>query len=220
MPSIYNEKTRFLVLDIETCKQSNHIIFDIAFGVYSRKEGVLGVAGYIVKENENMIPYYEDRLKLYADYIRKGEYNCKPYARIMQEMAGIIKKYALKYGVAYNSAFDFSRIEENCKQYNVSNPLESLTEIDLYNTACQTLGKQKYYKSFIEQNAHLKTEKGNRKTSAETFYGYMTQNPDFIEEHTGRGDVLIEMEILDRVIRQRKKMDTRRNPKAWQHAQG
>lgn len=220
MQSIYNEKTRFLVVDIETCKQSSDFIFDIAYGVYSRKEGMIGVAGYIVEENRDMIPYYADRLKRYEDYLTSGEYTVKPYARIMAEMAGIIKKYAVSYGVAYNSAFDFSKIKNTCNQSGVYNPLGDLVEIDLYNTACQTLGKQKYYKAFVERNAHLKTEKGNRKTNAETFYGYMTQNPQFIEEHTGRGDVLIEAEILERILRQKKKMDIKPNKKAWRAAQG
>lgn len=218
MTSIYNPKTSFLVLDIETCKKSNNIIFDIAFSVYNRKEGIKGIAGYLVEENRDQIPYYADRLKRYDEYLSQEKYSYKPFITIMAIMKGIIRKYSVKFGVAYNSGFDFGKIELACKMAGIENPLQNLVEIDLYHTTCQTLGKQKFYKNFVEQN-NLVTPKGNRKTNAETFYGYMIQNPDFQEEHTGYGDVLIEIEILDRVLRQKKKMKLERNRESWKIAQ-
>ena len=95
MTSIYNAKTSFLVLDIETCKQSNNIIFDIAFSVYNRKEGIKGIAGYIVEENRYEIPYYADRLKRYDEYILQKKYSYKPFIVIMAIMKGIIRKTLL-----------------------------------------------------------------------------------------------------------------------------
>jgi len=217
--SIFNKKTRFLVLDIETCKQSNEFIFDISFGVYSQSEGKLGSIGYIVKENQKLIPYYEDRLKRYADYINVGKYQVQPFSRIMKTLQGIISKYGVRYATAYNSGFDFSRIENTCKTMEIENPLQALEEMDLYHMACQTLGKQKNYKRFIDSNG-LKTEKGNRKSGAESMYQYMEADADFIEEHTGLADIEIEMEILEKVLRQKKKMSTVRNSQSWKLVQG
>jgi hypothetical protein len=217
--SIFNKSTRFLVLDIETAKQSNDIIFDISFGIYSQKEGKIGSIGYIVKENEKIIPYYADRLKRYADYVQAGKYQIQPFARIMKALQGIISKYNVKYATAYNSAFDFSRIENTCQKMEVVNHLAKMVELDMYHMACQTLGKQKNYKRFIDSN-DLKTEKGNRKSGAETMFQYMEADIDFVEEHTGLADIEIEMEILAKVLRQKKKMDIGRNSQSWRLVQG
>jgi DNA polymerase III epsilon subunit-like protein len=216
--SIYNAKCRFLILDIETTKEEGRV-FDIAFSVYSRKEGEIGSMGYIVKEHQNYIPWYADRLQRYQQYITEGKYQIRPFSEVMEIIQKIILKYELEYATAYNSGLDFSIIEKTCNHYNTRNPLQTLKELDLYNMACQTLGKQKYFKNFTERN-NLKTEKGNTKANAETMFQYLISNPDFVEEHTGLSDIKIEAQILERVLRQKKKMNTDRNRKAWLIVQG
>lgn len=218
MVSVYNARAKFLVIDIETTKKDAKI-FDISFGVYSRKEGKIGSMGYIVAENRSDIPYYEDRLKKYKAYLMQGKYKVESFERIMAIIAAIIKKYEPEYGIAYNSGFDFQKIEDACRIAKIENPLKKVKELDLYNMAAQTLGRQKWFKEFTDKN-ELKTEKGNRKSSAETMYAYMIMNPEYEEEHTGLADIEIEMEILERVVRQKKKMDTNRNKEAWKIVQG
>jgi hypothetical protein len=218
MTSIYNPKTKFLILDIETTKQEGYI-FDIAFSVYSRQGGTIGSAGYIIKENETRIPWYTDRLTRYEEYKKAGKYKVENFVKVMAIIEKIIDKYQIEYATAYNSGFDFSKIEEACKVMKANNPLKKVKELDLYNMAAQTLGQQKWFKEFIEKN-NLKTEKGNRKSGAEAMYAYMIMNADFEEEHTGLADIAIETEILDRVLRQKKKMNTNRNQQAWRLVQG
>jgi hypothetical protein len=210
MTSVYNAKTRFLVLDIETTMERE--IFDISFAVYSRKEGKIGSAGYKVLENIALKPFYK------AEY-EKYSYKTEPFAKIMAIIEAIIVKYELQYGVAYNSGFDFTEIAKSCKKAKISNPLEKLKELDLYNMAAQTLGRQKWFKEFVDTNKLL-TEKGNRKSSAEIMYAYMILNPEYKEPHTGLGDIEIEIQILERVLRQKKKMSTDRNKEAWKIVQG
>lgn len=209
MASIFNVKTRFLVIDIETTLQEK--IFDVSFAVYSRKEGKCGSAGYKIAEHEGEMFYK-------ADY-NKYAYETENFPRVMAIMAGIIRKYKIEYATAYNSGFDFEKIKEACEKYQIANPLENLKEIDLYHLACQTLGKQKWFKEFVDKN-ELKTEKGNRKSNAETMYAYMILNPEYKEEHTGLGDIEIEIQILDRVLRQKKKMSIERNKRSWELVQG
>jgi hypothetical protein len=212
LKSIYNVNTKFLVIDIETTLEGQ--IFDIAFAIYSRKEGIIGSAGYFVKEYPKDRAYYKVSYKHRA-YKKEPE----PFAKIMAIMAGIIRKYNPDYATAYNSGFDFGKIAEGCNFYKIANPLENLVEVDLYHLACQTLGKQKWFKEFVDKNKLL-TPKGNRKSSAEVMYAYMILDPDFEEEHTGLGDIEIEVQILDRVIRQKKKMNLGRNKEAWKIVQG
>ena len=218
MTSIYNAKTKFLILDIETTREGGYI-FDIAFSVYSRKAGTIGSMGYIVAENETRIPWYADRLERYEAYKQAGKYKVEGFAKIMAIISKIIEKYEIEYATAYNSGFDFGKIQIACEALKIENPLQKVKELDLYAMAAQTLGQQKWFKEFAEKH-NMKTEKGNRKSSAEAMYAYMILNPNFEEEHTGLADIAIEAEILDRIIRQKKKMNTDRNQQAWRLVQG
>lgn len=210
MTSLFNPKTRFLVIDIETTLEGK--IFDVSYAIYSRKEGKIGSVGYKVLENIGSKPFYKAAYEKYP-------YKTDTFPRIMAIMQKIIERDQPEYGIAYNSGFDFEKIAENCKEYQIANPLEKVKEVDLYHLACQTLGKQKWFKEFIDKN-ELKTPKGNRKSSAEVMYAYMIMNPDFKEEHTGLGDIEIEIEILNRVLRQKKKMSPERNKESWKIVQG
>ena len=129
-----------------------------------------------------------------------------------------IEKSNTRYVAAYNSGFDLERIDKLCQIKAIDNPLNKLIEIDLYHTACQTLGQQKTFKRFVD-NFNLKSDKGNRRSNAETMFRYITLDPEFIEEHTGYADLDIEIQILDLILRQRKKMDIRRNQHSWKLVQ-
>ena len=50
------------------------------------------------------------------------------------------------------------------------------------------------------------TEKGNIQTKAEVVYRYLTGNVEFVEEHTGLADVMVEKEILVSAYKTRKKI--------------
>jgi hypothetical protein len=219
MKSIYNKNTRFLVIDIETPKSPNHVIFDLSFGVYSQAEGKIGSIGYLVQENQNVIPYYADRLDRYAMYVDNGLYQVQPFAYIMAVMQKIIDKYDIAYATAYNSGFDFPRIRQACERANIACPLDSLVEFDLLFGACETLGQQKTFRKFVDSN-ELFTATGNRSSGAETMYRYLTLEPTFIEEHTGLADIDIEMQILDRVLRQKKRLSMKIGTHAWRLVQG
>ena len=218
--SIYNKNTRFLLVDIETAKASNKIINDISFGIWSRSEGFVGKVGYLVEENRKHPVFYgQPKEELYAQYIEQGIYSVKPFASIMDIMNRIINKYQPTFATAYNSGFDFPRIRQECEVQGIACPIDRLTEFDLYVGACETLGQQKTFKRFVDENGFL-TEKGNRKSGAETMFRYLRQWLDFEEEHTGYADVEIEAYILDRVQRQKKKLSMRTTTQAWKLVQG
>lgn len=216
--SIYNKKTNFLVIDIETCLSSNNFIFDLSYVVYSRLLGTQQQASYIVKENEYKQTFYDKKDK-YAKYLQDKVYSKKYFKHIMHEMEKTIKNYDIRYVTAYNSGFDLERINRLCTLKAIDNPLNKLIEMDLYHTACQTLGQQKGFKRFIDR-FNIKSDKGNRKSSAQAMYQYITLDPQFIEEHTGYADLQIETQILDLILRQRKKMNINRNSESWRLVQG
>lgn len=218
MPSIYNRNTRFMVVDIETPANPNSIICDIAFGIWSGNEGKLGAAGYIVEENQSYQTYYP-RFERYEQYKEAGLYHVRPFAKIMEVMDRIIDKYNPTFVTAYNSGFDFPRIKNECERQGIFCPLDRMTEFDLWRGACETIGQQKTFKRWVDEN-NQKTEKGNRQSGAETMYRYLKLNPTFEEEHTGLADIEIEMAILDKVQRQRKKLSMITGGSPWRLVQG
>ena len=225
MTSIYNPKTRFLVIDIETTKpkqgEKTGSIFDIGFAIFSRKDGIIGEQGYILKENKDLIPYYADRLKRYDEYLATGEYLIKPFVQIMDIIDRLCKKYNVEYVTAYNLQFDKDTyIDKLCERYGIQSPLKNLKTFCIWQGACETLGQRKSFKDFVDSNKFLKPNTNNRMSGAEIMYRYMINEPDFEEEHTGLADIRIEIELLDRILRQKKKMSKTYGNGAWRLVQG
>ena len=84
--------------------------------------------------------------------------------------------------------------------------------LDIWSAIVMTKCCCKKYVKFCKKNGFM-TEKGNCKTSAEVVWGYLTNNPNFEEEHTGLADCEIEYKILLTAKSTKKKIDgTIRNP--------
>ena len=71
--------------------------------------------------------------------------------------------------------------------------------------AQDTICKQWTYKEWCYRNGYL-TKNGRPKATAEILYRYISGQEDFIEEHTGLADVLIEKEIFAKCMAQHKPM--------------
>jgi hypothetical protein len=56
------------------------------------------------------------------------------------------------------------------------------------------------YDTFCYENEYL-TKNGRKRYTAEILYRFLSGNNDFIEEHTGLADVLIEKEIFCECLR-------------------
>lgn len=215
--SIYNAKTPFLIVDIETSKHNRHVN-DISFGIWNRANGFIGKVGYLVEENMSKPIWYTKNEPIYREYLSQGLYQIKSFADIMNVMNRIIDKYEPVFATAYNSTFDFPIIEKNCKAIGIESPINRLIEFDLFVGACETLGQQKSFRKFTNDNGFF-TEKGNRQSGAEIMYRYIRNWIDFEEEHTGYSDIEIEAEILAKVQRQKKKLSMRATNQAWRLVQ-
>jgi hypothetical protein len=83
------------------------------------------------------------------------------------------------------------------------------TEIwDTYKGALKTVCKQKAYISFCKRNGYMTKHKIPRvKATAEVLYKFLSGNHDFIEEHQGLDDTIIEAKILVWILRQHSKKE-------------
>jgi hypothetical protein len=121
-----------------------------------------------------------------------------------------IKEYNVSEIWAYNVAFDkgalqrlfgndFYKLEELCSFY------------DIWSAIIYTKLVNKKFVRYCKKNGFL-TESGNCKTSAEVVYGYLFNQPNFVEEHTGLADVKIEYQTYLKAKQTKKKMLQKGNP--------
>jgi hypothetical protein len=71
--------------------------------------------------------------------------------------------------------------------------------------AKQTICLQKTYIKWCTENGYI-TSTGKVRATAEILYRYIKDLPEFAESHTGLEDVLIEAVILNKILRQHKKI--------------
>lgn len=109
----------------------------------------------------------------------------------------LLNVYNVKYIMAFNTGFDLVRTA--CGKL-----VENREFIDIYEMAYTILRVRPSYKKYcIEHNFVSKTK--NPRCNVETVYGFLTNNPDFEEEHTAFSDARQEMEIFVKCVKAHKK---------------
>ncbi len=163
--------------------------------------------------------YFADKIVDYEEMITNKEIKIKIFQKIINQLKRDLKTYKIKGIFAYNCNYDITALVETA-QYTISNcPKLTFTKTkkgkykpehekllqkilgtkiefyDIWTMACMTLCQQK---TFIDQAKF--TKRGNIITNAEAVYNYITDQENFIEEHTALADAEIESEILARIF--------------------
>lgn len=190
---------------------------------------------FLVKEiftdvEEMKKAYYYEKMPLYMEMLDQNKISIKPFAEIVRIIQQDLKNYNVKFACAYNIAFDLSAFVETTELiypnkfkmffeqtksgkwrpdtirfFNEYIAKKDLKILDIWTMACQTLCSQKTYQTFYLET----TPRGNIKSNAEIVYNYITdQDGLFTEDHTALSDSIIETEILWRILKQHKKLDT------------
>ncbi len=213
---IDKRKNYKLMVDVETTMAPNNqqIIFDLGFAVFTNDGEVLESHSYVIKEvfeNYDLMQkaYYFKKYPLYLEGLETGKFIKVEWEYALVQMFKCIKAYGIKEVSAYNLAFDLrAMIKTNeylrpTKEFKMFN---DMAKNCLWGMSVETICQQKGFKTFCDKHNMITDSKKYYKSSAEAVYAYMNNVPDFEEEHTGLADVLIEIEIYKRVMRQKKKM--------------
>ena len=139
--------------------------------------------------------YYAEKRQLYVKDMRSRKTRMMKFGRICQEMIRDIKKYNIQMAFAYNSDFDERVFDFNCDWFKCINPFDTVEIKDIRGFAHHFIIDDEY-KEFCEENNFF-SDSGNYSTTAECMYRFITDNPDFIEDHTALSDSTIEWTILD-----------------------
>lgn len=185
----------YCTLDTETVGGAANPTGTYNFGctIHDKKGNILATCSLLAMEHFDEIredDYAKKNFHIYEERLRTGEMSAVATEREAVEIIrNLCHFYGVKYVMAYNSGFDFTKTI--CSEL-----LDDFEFIDLYLMALQTITHQKGYSKFCHENGFQSKSKKSCATSAESVFAYITKNPDYTEEHTALSDALIEMEIF------------------------
>mgnify|MGYP002522777869 CR=1 FL=1 len=194
-----------LILDTETTNLDKPFCYDISWVIMQKADGmIIDFKANVVEQVWHNLPlfesaYYKEKRPKYVEMLRKHEAVMDKWGYIMRKLKQDIKTYGITEIYAYNSDFDDKVIAYNCDWFKCNNPIETIPVFDIWGYASEFITNTEMYQSFCEEHERF-TDSGNYKGSAEVVYQYLTDNPEFIEEHMGLFDSEIEAYILKQCI--------------------
>lgn len=189
------KKIVYCTLDTETVGGASNPtgMYNLGCTIHDRNGNIFATCSLLVMEHYEEIRYDDYAKKnfpIYAERLAIGEMSAvATEAEALSIVRNLCHFYGVKYVMAYNSGFDFCKTI--CREL-----LDEFEFIDIYLMALQTITHKKSYATFCRNNGFQSTSKKSCSTSAQSVYAYITDNADYIEEHTALSDALIEMEIF------------------------
>lgn len=209
-------KTYYLTIDTETANGlDDPMMYDIGGAIHDRKGNVEETFSFVIydvfcadRELFNTA-YYAEKRPMYEQQIATGSRKIVSIYTAKRHIAELCKTYNVKAIIAHNARFDYKSTNGTMRYISKSKVRYFLPYgIPMWDTlkmAQDTICKQKTYQRWCEANGYLQ-KNGKVRATAEILYRYIIGNNDFIEDHTGLEDVLIEKEIFAKCMAQHKKM--------------
>jgi DNA polymerase III epsilon subunit-like protein len=197
-------KTIYCTLDSETVGGASTPtgMYNLGCTIHDKDGHIFATCSMLVMEHYDEIrfdDYAKKNFHLYEERLARGEMSA---VATEEEAVSIVRNlchfYGVRYVMAFNTGFDFCKTI--CRQL-----LDEFEFIDLWLMAVQTICHQKGYAKFCRENGFKSSSGKSCATSAESVYAYITNNPDYTEEHTALNDALIEMEIFVKCLSLHKK---------------
>ena len=203
-----DNETLFLVLDTETTNSiDDPFAYDVGFAVVKATGEVLEAHSYVVADiflDKDLMSsaYFADKIPQYWEEIKSGKRILRRFKTIKAILRDVVAQYGIRYVVAHNASFDYRSLNYTQRLLTSSKYRYFLPwGVEMWDTlkmARECLGKNEDYRQFCIENGYTygKEEKPQLRFTAEIIHRYLTGDLDFVEEHTGLEDVLIEKDIL------------------------
>ena len=210
-----------ILLDTETVsKQGETLVYDLAWLVIDNNGNVIEEHNFIIDEvysdfptlfNSQFITY--GKYLWYSDTLAHGMLESVSAFDALNALYMSMCEYNVSFVTAYNVPFDLKAIDQTCKHFEVLNPFEVyerltsnvLDIMDLWRLAKSHI-VTKPYEQFCVENGFLTDKHKKAKTSAEIVYKWISDDVDFVEDHTALSDCLIEVEIYVKCKRKKKRI--------------
>lgn len=213
-----------IVLDCETCPinretatvtPENMWTYDCGWAVVDKRGNIYRTRSFVNADiflNEKVAmtsAYYAKKIPEYWDDIKSGKRILTSWANIRKAYIEDVKEFGVTETYAHNARFDVGTLNTTARwltksKYRYFFPY-GMEICDTLKMCRDVLGNMPTYRAFCEENGY-KTKNGQLRFTAEIVYRYITKDNDFVEEHKGLDDVLIEKEIMAYCFKQHKKM--------------
>ena len=209
-------KSYYLTIDTETANSlDDPLMYDIGGAIHDRFGNVEETFSFVIydvfcadRELFNTA-YYAEKRPMYEAQIAAGQRKIVSIYTAHRHVAELCKKYNVKAIIAHNARFDYKSTNYTIRYITKSKTRYFLPYgVPVWDTlkmAQDTICKQATYIRWCERNGYVQ-KNGKVRATAEILYRYITLKEDFIEDHTGLEDVLIEKEIFAKCMAQHKKM--------------
>ena len=197
-------KTIYCTLDTETVGGASNPtgMYNLGCVIHDKDGNIFATTSMLVMEHYDKIrndDYAKKNFPIYEERLCRGEMTAiASEVQAVEVVRSLCKMYNVKYVMAYNSSFDFTKTV--CREL-----LVDFEFIDIYLMALQTITHLKKYAKFCRENELYSRSGKTCSTSAESVYAFITDNADYAEEHTALSDAIIEMEIFKRCYAMHKK---------------
>ena len=213
-----------IVIDTETCPidkdltdvlPTNMWVYDCGWAVVDKRGNVYRTRSFInadifLEEKDLMkSAYYAEKIPRYWEDIKAGRRTLTSFCNIRKTLMEDIAEFNVTEIFAHNMRFDYGTLNTTQRWLTKSKYRyffsKDLVICDTLKMARDVIAKMPTYRRFCEENGYM-TKNHQVKLTAEVIFRFITKNNDFVENHTGLEDVLIEKEILAYCYKQHKKM--------------
>lgn len=213
---IDKRKSYYLTIDTETANGlDDPMMYDIGGAIHDKRGNVEETFSFIIYDvfcaDRELFDtaYYAEKRPMYEQQIAAGSRKIVSIYTARRHIHELCKKYNVKAIIAHNARFDYKSTNGTLRYVTKSKMRFFFPYgIPLWDTlkmAQDTICKQKTYIRWCAENGYLQ-KNGKVRATAEILYRYITCDNDFIEDHTGLEDVLIEKEIFAKCMAQHKSM--------------
>lgn len=195
----------YLMTDTETTNDIEcPLVYDIGFAVIDENGKVYASYSYvnadIFCDDELMeSAYFAEKIPQYWDDIKSGKRILKSFRSIERIFRRVCKDWDIQGIVAHNAQFDYNALNTT-KRYITTSRYRyffpfGVKIVDTLKLSRKVFGKNDDYRNFCISNNYVTSNNQNRYT-AEIIYRFLTKCNDFMEEHTGLADCMIEKDIF------------------------
>lgn len=195
-----------VVIDTETANTVEQPLpYDFGWAVLDTRSGeIVRKFSYVCAEiflDKQLMEqaYFAEKIPMYWEQIQSGQRKLKRLLNIRKELWNCLKTYDIHQICAYNMGFD-KRASHNDVRYITSSLIRwffpyNVEFVCIWHMACTSFLNTSDYINFATTHGFV-SDAGNIQTSAEVAYRFLTNDPEFVESHTGLEDVEIECAIL------------------------
>lgn len=220
---------KFIVLDVETSRANGISVYDLGYIVTDIKGNIyeqqsLFISDIALEEKGNTLVLSDEILKshfahkvkdFYFKGVLKGDWQLVTFKEAFNRFNKSIEQFKIKEVYAYNMGFDYRHLQNTSAGLLGHEFFPNNLKIKcIWAFASNTICNNRNYFKWCEANNKI-TECGNIRTNAETVFGYLNNDPKYVEPHTGLEDCKIELQILQACKKRKRKEDSAIKTDCW-----